>query len=1141
MYICGENVIKEYLTLSNTIPALTSGTLLSGSLSANNLHKGSSGVTYTFITQINNPIHDKPKIEITFPTFYNLLGSNPIPTCSAIGLKPLTISGISCIVDLFSVIISNFQDLETRTSVTIFINDLKNPFISSSGDFKIETKSKDGFLIDIINPVSGLSFDDPAPQGNLRCYEISSHPSNQLLTADYKFSFKVASTIKKGGYINIGFPNAFTNLPVLPDCSLENGFLDSCDVYGSSIRAKFSNQISGDFVFWIRSIKNPVKGLTENFNMFTEYDGVVLDVASKTNLPQNVLDAKITETAGSITVSNLVFYPRNEGQLSTYDISVYPSTSFDSDQNILIKFPVEYDLKLGENIECTGNVDLSCENIYEREIKVTLLNGYTYCISCSIDISIYGIKNPRHTGVNTGYFELAVASTNNYLQHNFRSGFVFILESPGLMQLNSLRADNLLTRNSNSFNLNITMFHILPRGSLGGMIHVYFPDEYSLKYAEIECSTSGFWKNGYPSFSIYKNTIQIEGNDDQYYGDLEIIVGNVPNPLYANTYGSLIAYSYDSKNYNIIERTYSNVNYFDFTFEYPGPVIKINNDEVITVEAGSSSDQIYITLIYPSALNLVLTPTCESFMFTPNLIVLSLGQVKASFRVIIPELTLSKNYIIKWSMSGELAAPFYTPIFQSYLFVTNHNSVGAVIDNLVDIPILGTSFPLYFTLDAAPAEDLTISLEVSYSDTGINVTPSFLYFTSESKSQIFYLSINKDVKISLTTPKLIVKLGGTNKAIYKSIPNEIEFKMTNSINAYKKPFVIDLAVSEVSKTSGQFTLKTNKECMAYYAISLYGTPVHSFLEIKNKKITSTSGQTRFGELIVGENLKIIFEISELKAETVYAIDVWLLDMLGTTSNDAFSYNFRTSSRHSVNKLDFNLNQTFATKSQISEVKSALRTIFSLPDSRLIDISQSHSNYSEKVTLSYYITDDLSNSYYPSPAAIATRLNNRAYSKLVPFFDYPQVIQSQTFYAISCSFENDPIFYYTSSFSTIKLSISLIQDGYIYAVAFPAYNNTSAIYPQQIVLGYDTQNNLMPSSWSDVEARIPKNLTLSNLIENTIYNIYVTCGNSYPGDPEISKGYKFLEARTKKKPDPIALSLNRSTPLKILLWVYLIAV
>lgn len=45
--------------------------------------------------------------------------------------------------------------------------------------------------------------------------------------------------------------------------------------------------------------------------------------------------------------------------------------------------------------------------------------------------------------------------------------------------------------------------------------------------------------------------------------------------------------TYDGLNYKIVERNFANLDPFKYYYTYPGPLIIVNSDELLTIERGT--------------------------------------------------------------------------------------------------------------------------------------------------------------------------------------------------------------------------------------------------------------------------------------------------------------------------------------------------------------------------------------------------------------------------------------------------------------------------------------------------------------------------------------------------------------------------
>ena len=95
---------------------------------------------------------------------------------------------------------------------------------------------------------------------------------------------------------------------------------------------------------------------------------------------------------------------------------------------------------------------------------------------------------------------------------------------------------------------------------------------------------------------------------------------------------------YDGFKKSILERSYDNLDPISKSFTYNGPLIDVNNGNVIVIDGGTVSDYIYMSLQYPSALDLTIKPISKgSLILIPGNILLRRGDDKVAFRIAVPE------------------------------------------------------------------------------------------------------------------------------------------------------------------------------------------------------------------------------------------------------------------------------------------------------------------------------------------------------------------------------------------------------------------------------------------------------------------------------------------------------------------------
>jgi histone deacetylase 6 len=87
--------------------------------------------------------------------------------------------------------------------------------------------------------------------------------------------------------------------------------------------------------------------------------------------------------------------------------------------------------------------------------------------------------------------------------------------------------------------------------------------------------------------SFFANSVSITGNTEDKSGLVTLYVSKVANPPDEITTDNLLVKTYDGFKKEIIAKSFANLDPFQFTFHFPGPLIKINGDQPIIVERGT--------------------------------------------------------------------------------------------------------------------------------------------------------------------------------------------------------------------------------------------------------------------------------------------------------------------------------------------------------------------------------------------------------------------------------------------------------------------------------------------------------------------------------------------------------------------------
>lgn len=1148
-YIIGGNNVKQYISFSGQIPKLSAGGFAKTKITPDELGQGYVFVSYSVLLVPNHYIPQSGSIQIDFPSEYSLSSSDPLPTCSSNYLKPIN-SDITCSLSSNTFTITGFQEVNAENVVVVFIKGIKNPSQTSSGQFSISTLNAAGRYIDKNTLAGGLSYTSLWQTQTIEYLEIDVFPTNANATAEYSFKFTPSTFMGAGAIVKIDFPlQQFGNLPSSPVCRVSGEVFTflSCTTSASDLYFVIDTDLPyKPITFSVIGLVNFDEGTSQNFVITTTYDEVTLQ---STGTATSQVTAKTTAQAGTLKVSNIIFYPMNEGEEATYEFYFSPVTSISENENIIIKFPSTYDHRVGDNIKCwaTGLQGyLECYLLHAYTLIVTKHDPFD-CTSCEIVLFISGIINPLQG--STGQFFIGILHEDYFIELNEYSGSLTIISAPDYAEIIHSKVENLYARYTQTFSFNITCNNTIPTTSSGGEVWVSLPEDYVLEDSYITCRSSDFWATGVPKCEIDNQKLRITGQDAEYTGNLLLYLDSVPNPLHDILAGSINLEVYDGFNRKILARSYPNLDPTRFQYKYPGPLILINSDSFFSVRRGTVSKFIPITLDYPCALNLTLIPTSNSFIFIPEQISLYIGDLLTTFRVSIPYDTEDKDYIITWSILGETSPAFYTPILKSEFTVVKDTLEEIIIDSIMPIPRGASSLPVYITLTAGPNSDITIHLSLPDSVSGIEISNKEQVFQAGVYMLNFTLSVSADVLINDTTLQVLVD--GTNAEAYQLVTNSLPFEIFTDTTG---PQVLGAGVVETSRTWALFTITTNKYCWCFYAYALKGTQIPSFKEVKNQgPPTYPSTQIKYGSTHVDTSTTLNLNITDLTAGTRYTIFFWAEDLSGKPSDYCQQLDFDTDFIYPTAEVDLKFKQIYLNDVEISKTSAVIQLYLSLHDWRLsknpyntlqMDANKLYSSDAEWPVVSFYIYDKPDSEAYPEPINMVKRLQGlqERFENKLNNFDTSYDITGSQVTVDACVYEEMPhVVNKSSSYQYIGLTASLVEDGYVYAVALLADTDPGYPFSFQVVLGNDLWNRPALSVFTNASAGVSANFTFSQVDHNTSYHIYVICTNNNPGYPEPIKDSSVvkIEWMTAAKPSPLPFSIDVAVILCKIAAFYLI--
>ena len=1148
-YVLGGGSVLEYASFSGAIPKLEPGHLDKVKISLSDNRKESVFVLYSVVLAPQHDVPDGGSIQIEFPEEFELDASSPTPTCYSNYLHPVG-EDVECSLDGNVFTLTGFVSVPAGNVVVIWAKGVKNPQDDESSQFVIRTLNQDSLTIDEDSKSGTISFTPTYTVSDITSLDISIFPTNANSSSEYIFTFTPSTLLGAGSILKIDFPlKQFGSLPSSPTCRLTGDITtySTCTTSASDLYITTDKDLPyKSLSVSIIGLKNFDAGTSDNFAVTTSFDGTTVQ---STSSDTSKLTVVTTAQAGTLQVSNILFSPQNEAEKATYEFYFNPVYGISASQNVVVKFPSEFDHRIGDKIDCWAEGlkgFLECSLLHAWVLIVKKHDSFEPCSSCSVVLYVSGVYNPRQG--RTGQFLVGVLDGSTFVELNEFAGTVLVMPSPEYLEILSTAPSSLFSRQVQDISFNITCNETIPTTESGGQIWVDFPSDYILTDSFITCSSSQVFASGTPKCSTQYTKVIMEGQTTSYSGNLKVTVEGLPNPLYDILADYITVEVADTFHSLILARSYPNLDPNRFQYTYPGPLLIVNDNKKFYVRRGTYSKFIFITLDYPAALNLTLTPKSESFVFVPEQISLFVGDMKASFRVSVPFDTEDKEYIISWGIAGEMEPAYYTPLLKSKFEVTKDDLVKVSTEEIMPIPKGYSSLPVYIELDQAPNQDLSLHLTLPDSITGVELSSETLEFAAGVYTLNFSLSVNQEV--SSLSSKVSFTLSGTNAEAFYLSKSSISFQILESS---PKPEVLGAGVIKTTRTTGKFTIATSIYCWVYFAYALRGTSPPSFKETKSQGPASyPTTKTRYGSIRVSGSTTQTFTISGLEANTRYSLFMWAQDLTGVQSESFSQLDFDTDNIFKTSQVKLKFTQMYLNDVEIQKTSAAIQLYLSLHDWRVIknvdstlqmDPNKVYSIRAEWPEVAFYIIDKVDSEDYPSPLLMIKRLQGfqDKFEEKLNNFDSSFKIYGSEVNVDRCKFNEYPhVVNETSDYRNITISASIEEDGFIYAIALIADQDPGTPFAFQVFEGNDMRNRPTLVVYKSVDADNQANLTFTQVNDNTTYHLYVICTNNNPGYVEKIDDSKVVKIKwtTDPKPPRSVFSINFSASLAFAL-TYLI--
>lgn len=968
------------------------------------------GVTYVFKFACEVKIPSGSTLELTLPSVFNLYASYPPVIVEAPELSQIKGSNTPTI-DYSSqkVTISNLNAYPSKKTFKVILKNMRNPQISGLVEhYSLLLHINNNKIAESIDFISHTLLSAHTP-GRVSVSSISTFPSNKGVVADYNFVFSLQSNLYSEAKIFIRFPEEYSFLPNSFQCFVSGGLytFKTCKRSQNSIYLQLnSDYITGNIELRIEGIANPYVDETSKFLIYSYYDGQTID--STANLDASSLALKFVESSGHIILKSFDYEPRNEAEIATYKLRFAPSKNVLAGWTLLIKFPDSFDRRLGDYLEMNflsglkGNIQTKVEN---RKIFVTGFSNFYVSAQEDILMEIKGVMNPNKSDYNdAGFISIGFIGDNgsSYEMLMQEAGLIQIEPVPLPLSINSLSVQPPYARLKGNYTFAIEAIKVIKDSLSGGRIFIKLPIEYdNSKEQSLECNLNNSTKL---SCDIDGRNIMVTGFTTELIGKFNLTINGIINPTENVTTSTFMLTTYNAQSKVILERTYSNLDSLRLTFDFPGPIFSVNNDEPIYVERGSQSKDIKLVLSEICALDLQIVGMHEFLNVVPGVIPFNIGDIETLFRVSASMDTDEGEFYITWSILGDQNPPIYTPIKKSKVIVTSKKNIPIYVQEINDIPYMGTSLAVVLFTELAP--DIGIEIDLSfyskYYCLQLNTTKitfdagqNYGFFAVEYIKNLNDFGIDELLCAGTQSGLVKLELRGVNYEIYMLEKTELKFNLIDGIS--RKPEILDIVLPSIKQTEVRIKFTVNDICSAFYIVALEGTPQPSISEVVNGgPPASVAMEAQYGILDIGKGLSGEFSLQKLEAEMSYVLYIYLQNRNWQFADIPSSIYFTTASKYNAAFVDITFAQSYINSAEKLSIFQYIAFLLSLRSPKVVEKAYNFDTSSTSLTqatsaaddgttiktktaqtvLSFAVIAETKSKVYPTPIVLATALNSK---------------------------------------------------------------------------------------------------------------------------------------------------------------------
>jgi hypothetical protein len=1115
-------VVKRYQYAPLPIPLPLSFETFS--LAISDTTKSGVNILYTFSFSYPLNINENSRIDITFPPAYDVLNISPKVSASLLvdgnSFGDLTITNSK-------VIIIGLPYIAKSHPVTIEIRGFINPAVDVNDIFSIEGKMND-ISVATTSKTIKLAFTNPLPIGKIYLQALNVFSHNENILTDYRFDINSTVSLSPGAIIAIDFPMQYPYFTPSPNCEIdvELKLIARCFVNNKTVNFEMIDDfVGGNLNLTVRNITNPPSGLTGPFSISFLYSSKViasLFIAPPDNsiiatdgsdpqspaplIPINVV--KIEESPKNLYVKDFYFSPNNEGELAEYYFELYIDGSIEVDQEILIIFPSYCDKLLGSDIKFSprsklpGTPSLS---VKERVIYISNFVETALSETSTLVISIQGVKNPnRVRGGVEGRINIAIRKVDAQ-KFDYQIEEQILLDTsvaPGWLQINNIELANTYCRYFNDIRITFQLYTAVQTLGNDASLYLSFPPKFVLVEGDTySCTLSYFGvTNSFysPHCVVYGNKIWIWFSEKLILqGKFVLTINSIYNLEDEDTINEFILSSLDGYRKSIIERSYFNLDSFQFDFVYSGPLILVNAEQIIMTIQGTQTINIGITTDYPLALDLILKPLLpQGFALSPPELIIKKTEKNWALRITTFGSVALGLYQFAWEKLQDLIPGYYSPIKRTNLQTVFVYRNLITIERAIEVPLGGTNLDCKVYMDVAPAENLELQVRFKEIYPGISIENLNLAFTPSINEQfysIFFTNITQFQEANLKEIVVIYNLIGKSSGIYGL---NYQSATVSILDRDGTPATIKKAAIKIlTQHNVTLTFSVSEPCDLFYMITLAGTDEPTVETLTNLGPSkSIYSQSQFGKIRFRDTLTSLLILDGLESITLYDIHFITRDRGGNVNTEVSKIQFMTNAMYHHALLNVFLLKNALSRIEKYQIISKVAFYLSLPIDHVSENVHKYglnSTESAPDVLNLLISPMKDSPDYPPPAIFIERLSpSSVYSKF-PYVDLQRSLYGRSVNIILINFLENPDTLDETE-NSIILSVNLDKPGYVYAVAIPEEKYVGyAPNSMQIFKGLSSNNEkYFQASIEVYQNGTNFNLTFGSLPSNQTFYIFL---------------------------------------------------